>query len=347
MGLLDSIKQGAEDLLGLGTTDATPAPAAPPPAAPPPDAPPPDAPAPAPEQAQAAAQAHAGELTAAQVQLAGELAQNPKEPIPAANGRYEYEAALDYLSQVDKFDDTKYDACRCGANSTVGALLVRGQDGLKDGLDKLAASAKYKWGPQWDQLRAAVKTVEGEIAGGSSPSPYDLSVLADRMYAAYASKDARGQPVTTGLNDDQLDKLQSDCGLAPKCDKSVTAYNVDIHPDDQGNLPAGDQTNIDKARENAVNDLYARLSPGGTATVHDSATQGGGEDHYVLVGKKPDGTIFCYDSGAEAGKNYYEGPAAVAHMKDEVDVDNQFTSDGGERQQFFLVAHMHGRGAAD
>src|SRR5204863_5255795 len=92
-------------------------------------------------------------LPTAQLLLAKRIAANPRGPIPVRGDRYEYEATLQALSQVDSFDDTRYDAMRCGAEATVAAMLVRGKRGFGECLEALRGFAGTAGrAPQWQNL---------------------------------------------------------------------------------------------------------------------------------------------------------------------------------------------------
>jgi hypothetical protein len=337
VGLIDDVKAGFQQVFG---SDETPAATAPPPPPPAPEAPPPEAPAsPAtPDSSANAAAAHAASLTPAQLQLADKLKSELYSPIPVgADGRYEYEAAMDGLSQDDVFKGPppaglQYEDCRCDCESTVGAMLSRGKAGFGESVDdlgKFAASQK----PQTAEMKdlATECTEMKRMIAEDKVAPYDLAKLSDKMYAAFADKDSKGKPVHAGLDDNATMKMQNACGLAPSESQVTAPWN-------------GDPMTLPKAQNDATAKLFAGLNPGDTCSIGVSeGTKGAGMmDHYVCVGKKPDGTPFCFDSGGPnpPGPNYFEGDAALQHVA-------PMALGSKNNSAFGFLAFKHGHGSAD
>lgn len=291
----------------------------------------------------AAARAHAGELTPAQIQLAKEIEGHPYAPIPITNGRFEYEAALDHLSQGSQYAGTRYDECRCACESAVAAMVMRGPEDLKQKLTRLEEIAKSKSGPEWKDLaadcHAILASYEGEPAEGVPQpciAPSDLSKLSDDLYAAHATKGERDAQL--GLDDTEIEAMENDCGLEPGDSKELPPWNYRLN-----SMGMPDQASLERARMGAANDLYSKdnLKPGETATVDVSQTTPGRTDHAVVIGLKPDGTKFCYDSGVPnpPGPCYFQGQAAVEHL-------SHMAVDRGQEKVGFRVI-KHGQGSAE
>lgn len=298
MGLLDSIKSEVGQLFGTDHAEAPPAP--PPP--PPPEAPPPPAAGPTSDSSAAAAQMHAAGLTSAQLQLADQLKADPNKPIPMNGDRYEYEAALEHLSQVD---DRPFSQCRCDCESSVGAMLMRGKAGFGDSMDQLAkyAKAQAKANPKdfnWKMLAETAASMKNEIKQ-NKVTPERLSNLAEMMYGAFAPKGPDGQPNTKGMDAQSSLIMQKACGLvSPNTDTSSL----------KAIMGSGAAQMVNKfSAADTVAAALDNLQPGQTASVTVSndpkATL---PNHFIVIGKKPDGTPFCYDSGTEPpSANFYQG----------------------------------------
>jgi hypothetical protein len=277
-----------------------------------------EAPAPPPsaDASAAAALAHGRELTPAEVKIAQKLWANPYAPIPLdpKSGRYEYEAALSHLSQKDRYQDTKYADCRCDENAIVAAMLMRGKDGFENCLAKLEKSLTSALVSPKPALKQAFQDLRAECRAAAKAaekgtlSPHDLSHLADRMYAAFGIRDAAGNLTHQGTAFADQKLILNACGLGGLA-KPETASKADY----------GD-ANLAKI---AAEKLYKDLVPGQTCTVGVSGCEDGTEQHFVLVGKKPepkpDGTPFVYDPAADfehdKAANYLEGKDAIAHVK--------------------------------
>jgi hypothetical protein len=269
--------------------------------------------------AAAARQAHLGELTPAQVQLAKELAADPSQPIPVKDGRFEYEAALDHLAQGDALQGTRYGACRCACESAVAALLARGPDAMDQGLAELEERAKQGKGPEWARLASDIQDMrdkllceKGAPGAGIGVAPNDISKLADDMYAAFATPGERAG--LKGLNENEICDMERSLGLAPEADQRADGVAYPTL-----GYPSNDPDAATKAARDLYDEKKGTLKPGETATLIVS-TKGEQTDHAIVIGRKPDGSMFCYDSGvAPPGPCYFAGAEAIAHVASRAD----------------------------
>jgi hypothetical protein len=275
------------------------------------------------DQSAAAAQQHAAGLTKAQLDLAS---LDYDTPIPVNNGRYEYEGALDGLSQLQTVgSDQKYEQSRCDCEQTLAALLTHGKGATQSGLQSLQKYAQSQKGPEFAALAKTCKDMLGEVKSDCL-SKNDLNELADKMYAAFADKNADGTVDDGGLSSEANDRMQTACGLKPQDGKTLLSY-------------AGDDDLATK-RGQAAQQMMDGLKPGETMSVKVTQSGGSSGNHYILVGKKPDGTPFCFDSAKNDPPHFFVGQDAIDHA-----AGGALVSQNPNKVGF--VTFKHGVGAAN
>ncbi len=274
---------------------------------------------------------------------------------PDGKGGYEnLSKILNDFSQQDTLNETGRDKDRCGAQSTAAALAIRGPGAVENASEaaqQKAIDQMVKFQKEIDNtpdgerrkaliqqrsfLGQAVTQFDDtkEMSKKNALTKNQLSRFSDDLMQTYGVEpkdyNDRGKATYFGMSHAQEKAMLADLGLV----------NPNA-PVPLGSDSEGRHLNSGSTPDEAVQNLVKNIPPGGTATVQvdpdkqkgvygPTTTAYGNQTnempHYLLVGKKPDGTIYVYDSGYAGGPGsggggggkgtYLEGDAAIQALK--------------------------------
>lgn len=206
-------------------------------------------------------------------------------------GNADLTSVLDNLKQDERGPGKD---ARCSCNSTVAALVAKGKGAFKEALDKLEKNLVTNYASKDNiELIYKLEQLRNSLASNSLTQE-DLTDLAILLYEKF-DKDKSDKK----MNYDDIIRMQKAVGLIPdNVEKEIEIKGNIVGIGSRPNNINAESKEFKNAQKNVADSIWARLSPGKTATVgvHLDNLRTGIPDHAITVGITKKGEKFVYDS---------------------------------------------------
>jgi hypothetical protein len=188
-----------------------------------------------------------------------------------------------HLTQTAHGPDGGNDEYRCGASALLGGAVMNGQAATAAFIENATNNAAVDDGADDHRALPAASvtelhTIAGRVLAGTA-SFEDLNRVQELLYTSSRDRHAAVfGPGAHGLSD------ANEAGLAGRADPGATT----------GQFGSGENLNMDA--------MVASLQPGQSAVLRVGGSSGSdGDDHFITVGRQPDGTPYVYNPDPSTG----------------------------------------------